>query len=93
MALLATGNSDAEAAMGWLFQHIEDADIDNPIVTKASGGWGREADRSTPKVQSNDSSGIQALTEKTPPQLFCTREASWIDRCAGEVAPQGIHFA
>lgn len=23
-ALLATGNSDAEAAMNWLFQHMED---------------------------------------------------------------------
>jgi ubiquitin carboxyl-terminal hydrolase 5/13 len=23
-ALLATGNSDAEAAMGWLFEHMED---------------------------------------------------------------------
>ncbi|TDL27668.1 ubiquitinyl hydrolase [Rickenella mellea] len=30
-ALLATGNSDAEAAMEWLFTHIEDPDIDDPI--------------------------------------------------------------
>jgi len=30
-ALLATGNSDPEAAMEWLFAHMEDPDIDSPI--------------------------------------------------------------
>jgi len=34
-ALLATGNSDADAAMEWLFAHMEDPDIDAPI--QASG--------------------------------------------------------
>ncbi|GAA94477.1 hypothetical protein E5Q_01129 [Mixia osmundae IAM 14324] len=43
-ALLATGNSDAEAAMNWLFAHMEDQDIDAPLPaveppsTSASGG-------------------------------------------------------
>lgn len=30
-ALLATGMADAESAMNWLFAHMEDADIDDPI--------------------------------------------------------------
>ena len=30
-ALHATGNSDAEAAMNWLFAHMEDPDIDAPL--------------------------------------------------------------
>ncbi|KAF7327777.1 Ubiquitin carboxyl-terminal hydrolase [Mycena kentingensis (nom. inval.)] len=30
-ALLATGNSNAEAAMEWLFAHMEDPDIDAPL--------------------------------------------------------------
>ncbi|KAL0959107.1 hypothetical protein HGRIS_014404 [Hohenbuehelia grisea] len=40
-ALLATGNSDAQAAMEWLFAHMEDPDIDAPIQASAatpSGG-------------------------------------------------------
>ncbi|KAG5643673.1 hypothetical protein DXG03_000504 [Asterophora parasitica] len=36
-ALLATGNSDAEAAMDWLFAHMEDPDIDDPIVLSSPG--------------------------------------------------------
>ncbi|KAI0075716.1 ubiquitinyl hydrolase [Panus rudis PR-1116 ss-1] len=35
-ALLATGNSDPNAAMEWLFQHMEDPDIDAPI--QVAGG-------------------------------------------------------
>ncbi|KAK4684371.1 ubiquitin carboxyl-terminal hydrolase 5/13, partial [Tremellales sp. Uapishka_1] len=34
-ALLATGNADAESATNWLFEHMDDMDIDEPL---ASGG-------------------------------------------------------
>ncbi|GJE89413.1 ubiquitin carboxyl-terminal hydrolase [Phanerochaete sordida] len=37
-ALLATGNSDPQAAMEWLFQHMDDPDIDAPIQVAGSGG-------------------------------------------------------
>ncbi|KAL9629416.1 MAG: hypothetical protein Q9164_006889 [Protoblastenia rupestris] len=38
-ALHATGNSDAEAAMTWLFAHMEDPDIDTPLdLGSPSGG-------------------------------------------------------
>lgn len=41
-ALHATGNSDANAAMEWLFQHMEDPDIDVPLDLggAAAGGGG-----------------------------------------------------
>jgi ubiquitin carboxyl-terminal hydrolase 5/13 len=39
-ALLATGNSDAEAAMEWLFGHMEDPDIDDPIQATTASGTG-----------------------------------------------------
>jgi len=35
-ALLATHNQGAEIAMEWLIQHMEDPDIDDPIVTTSS---------------------------------------------------------
>jgi len=41
-ALHATGNSDAEVATAWLFEHMEDPDIDSPLnvggVGKPAGG-------------------------------------------------------
>ncbi|RKP21674.1 ubiquitinyl hydrolase [Rozella allomycis CSF55] len=33
-ALLATGNRDADSAMNWLFEHMEDPDIESPINNK-----------------------------------------------------------
>ena len=37
-ALYNTGNADAESAMTWLFGHMEDPNIDDPLVIPASGG-------------------------------------------------------
>ncbi|MCJ1267548.1 hypothetical protein MMC22_007433, partial [Lobaria immixta] len=37
-ALHATGNSDSEAAMNWLFSHMEDPDIDTPLNLGGGGG-------------------------------------------------------
>ncbi|KAI8599774.1 hypothetical protein EDD21DRAFT_378997 [Dissophora ornata] len=37
-ALLATNNQGSEVAMDWLIQHMEDPDIDDPIVTNTSSG-------------------------------------------------------
>ncbi|KAG8861239.1 hypothetical protein FRB96_003189 [Tulasnella sp. 330] len=37
-ALLATGNADADAATNWLFMHMEDLDLNNPIVTAPASG-------------------------------------------------------
>lgn len=48
-ALHATGNANAEAAMNWLFSHMEDPDIDKPLNlgttsgTHASGGVSQES--------------------------------------------------
>jgi ubiquitin carboxyl-terminal hydrolase 5/13 len=37
-ALHATGNQDAESAMTWLFSHMEDPDIDEPLNFGGGGG-------------------------------------------------------
>ncbi|ESK93387.1 ubiquitin carboxyl-terminal hydrolase 14 [Moniliophthora roreri MCA 2997] len=41
-ALLATGNSGADAAMEWLFAHMEDPDIDEPIQLASSAASASE---------------------------------------------------
>ncbi|KAL7920355.1 ubiquitinyl hydrolase [Trichoderma austrokoningii] len=43
-ALHATGNSDANAAMEWLFAHLDDADIDAPLDLGAGSGGAGTAD-------------------------------------------------
>ena len=39
-AALATTNSGAEAATNWLFAHMEDPDLNDPLpATGGKGGW------------------------------------------------------
>ncbi|CAA17049.1 Lys48-specific deubiquitinase Ubp14 [Schizosaccharomyces pombe] len=53
-ALLATGNSDTETAMNWLFEHMEDPEIDKPI----------EVSELLPKADSSVSEeNVQSLCE------------------------------
>jgi len=53
-ALLATGNSDPEAAMNWLFEHMEDPDIDTPLQT----GGGKKPEPSEDSIQMVASMGF-----------------------------------
>ncbi|KAJ1564592.1 hypothetical protein HK405_014473, partial [Cladochytrium tenue] len=39
-ALLATGNSGPDSAMNWIFEHMDDADIDDPVPVPTGGGGG-----------------------------------------------------
>ncbi|KAF9445641.1 ubiquitinyl hydrolase [Macrolepiota fuliginosa MF-IS2] len=48
-ALLATGNQGAEVAMEWLFEHMEDPDIDEPIRVPAGGGAGGAGAKQKPE--------------------------------------------
>ena len=58
-ALHATGNSDANAAMEWLFAHMDDADIDAPLdLGASSGGGGGEVD--VEKIETLGAMGFEA---------------------------------
>lgn len=59
-ALHATGNSDAEAAMNWLFAHMEDPDIDEPLVLDQSAGGAKAVEQDESKIAQLGEMGIDA---------------------------------
>ncbi|KAK7992937.1 Ubiquitinyl hydrolase 1 [Apiospora saccharicola] len=60
-ALHATGNADANTAMEWLFGHMEDPDIDDPLVlTAAAGSGGAGADVDPEKMEQVCAMGFSA---------------------------------
>ncbi|TKX26981.1 ubiquitin carboxyl-terminal hydrolase-2 [Elsinoe australis] len=60
-ALHATGNSDAEAATTWLFGHMEDPDIDEPIDLGGGSGAGSAASSADPeKIEALGNMGFGA---------------------------------
>lgn len=59
-ALHATGNSDVEAAMNWLFAHMEDPDIDEPLVLDQCMGGSRESEQDGAKIAQLGEMGIEA---------------------------------
>lgn len=52
-ALHATGNQDPEAATGWLFEHMEDPDIDAPLDLGGSGSGGAASSAADPEKIEN----------------------------------------
>lgn len=50
-ALYATGNSDPESAMNWLFTHMDDPDIDNPVTIPCGGSKYTNEENSTKVLQ------------------------------------------
>lgn len=69
-ALLATGNADAEAAMNWLFGHMEDADIDDPLseaglaAAAAGAGAGGSGEPSEDQIARITDMGFTAAQAK-----------------------------
>jgi ubiquitin carboxyl-terminal hydrolase 5/13 len=59
-ALHATGNSDPEAAMNWLFAHMEDPDIDEPVALGQQSGGSDGAEQDATKIAQMGDMGIEA---------------------------------
>lgn len=59
-ALHATGNADAEAAMNWLFAHMEDPDIDEPVDLSSTTSTTTSAGPDPEKMAMLDAMGISA---------------------------------
>ena len=59
-ALHATGNTDAETAMAWLFEHMEDPDIDTPLSVGSVTGHGAGGGVNPESIETLGAMGIGA---------------------------------
>lgn len=59
-ALHATGNADAEAAMNWLFAHVEDPDIDTTLNLGSGSGGDPSAGANPEAISMMEAMGIGA---------------------------------
>jgi len=59
-ALHATGNQDAETASLWLFEHMEDPDIDTPLDLSGGSGGSAPAGADPEKIESLGNMGFSA---------------------------------
>ncbi|KAF2853792.1 hypothetical protein T440DRAFT_487096 [Plenodomus tracheiphilus IPT5] len=59
-ALHATGNEDAEAASNWLFAHMEDADIDEPVDFNPGPGGSASSVMDPEKIENLGAMGFNA---------------------------------
>lgn len=72
-ALHATGNSDPEAASNWLFAHMDDADIDNPVDFNVGTGSGGSA---APTVSPEQIESLCAMGFNAPQARQALKETS-----------------
>lgn len=80
-ALYATGNSDPEAAMNWLFAHMEDPDIDMPLAGSGVGEKPNESQQDPVKVAQLSEMGIsetQAKKALTATDGDVNRALDWV---------------
>ncbi|KAJ5585345.1 uncharacterized protein N7459_005145 [Penicillium hispanicum] len=63
-ALYATGNSDPDAAMNWLFAHMDDPDIDEPLVLTKSSGRSNNTEQDETKIAQLGEMGIEAASAR-----------------------------
>lgn len=59
-ALHATGNSDADSAMNWLFSHMDDPDIDEPLVLSSGPTGGNVSEEQISQLAEMGISAPQA---------------------------------
>lgn len=103
-ALHATGNEDAESAMTWLFAHMEDSDIDEPLnlacaeADRALGDGGGSSGDDPEKIAQLGDMGITELQARKALRECggdVNRALDWVfshpDDAGEESAPSGAH--
>ena len=85
-AALATANSGPDAATNWIFGHMEDADLNDPIVdTNSSGGVGGKSN--------GDNNGVdQELVQQICQMGFSPDQATFALKQPGNGSPDLSHF-
>ncbi|RKO83973.1 hypothetical protein BDK51DRAFT_19079, partial [Blyttiomyces helicus] len=77
-ALLATGNNGADIAMNWLFEHMEDPDIDDPIPVQGAPGGGGASEADIAQLTDMGFSAAQARKALQETNNNMERAVDWL---------------
>ncbi|KAJ3095844.1 6-phosphofructokinase, alpha subunit [Phlyctochytrium planicorne] len=89
-ALIKTGNNGAEVAMSWLFEHLEDPDIDDPIEVGGGPGAGGASEEELGQIMDMGFTLTQAKRAMKETNNSLERAVDWLFNHGHEIIDEDM---